>query len=72
MKTKWNRVHFEPEVKRKYLVWWSTKYGGRLAIGEYVYDGHEIDYVWTANGSRQMGKLVEFWAELPDAPSEDD
>jgi hypothetical protein len=70
MKTEWNRVYFEPELGRKYLVWWSTKQKGRFAIGEYRWDIDELAYVWTANGSREYGKLVEFWSELPDAPSE--
>lgn len=70
--TKWTRVHFEPEPNRKYLVWWNTTQKGRFAIGEYRWDIHEVDYVWTANGSRKLGKLIEFWAELPDKPSRND
>ena len=70
--TKWNRVHFEPEPNRKYLVWWNTAQKGRYAIGEYRWDVDEVDYVWTANNSRKLGKLIEFWAELPDKPSRND
>jgi hypothetical protein len=72
MKVKWNRVHFEPEVGRKYLVWWPTTQRGRYAIGEYRNDWYTGGPSWAANGSRKLGKLVEFWAELPDAPSKDD
>ena len=75
MKIKWNRcVDFEPELGRKYLVWWDTVQRGRFAIGEYRMDWYcdELGPRWSANGSRQLGELVEFWAELPDAPSKDD
>lgn len=66
----WNRVHFEPRPNRKYLVWWNTKQKGRFAIGEYRQYVDDIYPQWSANGSRTLGKHVEFWAELPDAPSE--
>ena len=72
MKVKWNRVHFEPEPERKYLVWWNTKHGGVFAVGEYRERLGDMGPIWSASGDLQRGKLVEFWAELPDAPSKDD
>ena len=72
LKVKWNRVYFEPKPERKYLVWWNTKHGGVFAIGEYRYRSGDMGPVWSANGSVERGKLVEFWAELPTAPSGED